>query len=62
MVKRIKNKIFSDEDGAQLWVQVGWSDGRVLFDTDPDAVGVDTMVSLTREQVFALLSFIHEDG
>lgn len=62
MAKLIKNKIFTDDDGAQLWVQSGGSNGRVIFDTDPDSVGVDSMVSLTRSQVQELFKFLERSG
>lgn len=58
MAGKISNKTFTDEDGAQLWVQRGWFDGRVLFDTDPGTPGVDTLISLTPAQVAELVAFV----
>lgn len=58
MATRIRNYVWSDEDGAQLWVQAGRGDGHVIVDTDPDAPGVDSMVSLNANQVQELIRFL----
>lgn len=59
--RKLENRTWTDVDGAQLFVQRGLHSGDVIFDTDPDAVGVDSMVSLTKAQVAELMKFIRED-
>lgn len=55
MASKIRSVTWVDEDGAQLWVQTGWSGGRVILDTDPDGPGVDTMINLNPHQVQELI-------
>lgn len=62
MATRIKNKTFTDVDGAKLWVHRGFENGKTLFDTDPDSPGIDSMVELTSAQVEELIKFIRTDG
>lgn len=54
----IQSKIWEDGDGAQLWVQKGFWDGKILVDTDPDSSDVDSMVELTPRQVAELIRFL----
>lgn len=56
----IKSGTWTDDDGAQLWVQKGFRNGKVLFDTDPDANNVDSVVELTPRQVQELRVFLSD--
>jgi hypothetical protein len=55
-------RTWEDEDGMKLEV-FRWAkkSGQVIFDTDPDTPGIDSMVSLTRAQVKELIKFISTD-
>lgn len=55
MASKIRSFTWEDEDGAQLWVQTGWSGGRVILDTDPDSPGIDSMINLSSNQVQELI-------
>lgn len=56
----IKNQTWTDDDGAKLWVQKGFRNGKVLFDTDPDSPGIGSMVELTPKQVQELRVFLSD--
>jgi len=56
--KRLQNRTWVDDDGAQLFVQQGLTSGAIIFDTDPDSPGIDSMVSLTKVQVAELIKFL----
>lgn len=61
MGQKIQNKTITDEDGAKLWVQRGWYEGRIVMSTDPGSDDVQTTVLLTKEQVRELIKFIKEE-
>lgn len=52
-------RTWEDPDGSKLEV-FRWAkkSGQIIFDTDPGNYGIDTMVTLTRDQVKELIKFI----
>lgn len=60
-VRPTRQRDFVDVDLAVMAV-VAYPNGDVLFDTDPDSPGVDSMVQLTRAQVEELIQFLQADG
>lgn len=63
MMANKDRRTWEDADGSKLEV-FRWAkkSGRVIFDTDPHAEGIRTMVELTREQVQELIQFLQTDG
>lgn len=63
MADKIQNREWADNDGAKLWVQRGWYQGKAVFSTAPDEEGVEHTVLLTKAQVRELVRFLnYADG
>lgn len=63
MADKVQSREWTDGDGAKLWVQRGWYQGRAVITTAPDEEGIEYRVLLTKAQVRELVKFLnYADG